>query len=327
MNIRKSLPLLVAVVPFCLPVEQGPVRTPSCPPRDGPVACVARRGTTDVPALIRGGKVSLLLKTGFEEITGRMEWSPDGRSLLVAFRKAGVPHVGVVPVSGEKGPAPVPGERPNWSPDGRKIVFDCDNRILLLDAKTGETAEAGRSAVRAEKRSPVWSADGTRILYVRDGDIWELALATGAEKLFRKRETNLPYTDLHVLPGRPRAVALATERELMGSTGRPGWIIGTDDPASRRILLGNCNNPVFSRDGTKVAFDRAGLVWVMEIAAEEPVQVTTGRYGDEEPSFSADGRTIFFTSRRNDTNRDGAVNWKDDPGIYTVTLPENRPTR
>ncbi len=82
--------------------------------------------------------------------------------------------------------------------------------------------------------------------------------------------------------------------------------------------------PSWSPDGESIAYasyrEGAQNIWVVEIDTSEgkvepvgePIQVTTGKFIDENPSWSPDGESILFSS-----NRIGK------PGLCIVKLPDN----
>jgi len=93
-----------------------------------------------------------------------------------------------------------------------------------------------------------------------------------------------------------------------------------------RITTGDYYNscPSWSPDGESIAYasyrEGAQNIWVVEINISEgkpapvgePIQVTTGNFIDENPSWSPDGESILFSS-----NRGGK------PSLCTVKLPDN----
>lgn len=123
-------------------------------------------GTARVWDAVTG--VELLTVRLFEEgdestSTYPMAWSPDGTRLLsyIYDRSAGG-HTARV-WDGETGKELLrfPGSRPVWSPDGKYILFKCDEAACVVDAATGE------EELEFRHPSPVfdvaWSPDGARI--------------------------------------------------------------------------------------------------------------------------------------------------------------------
>ncbi|WP_221390951.1 amidohydrolase family protein [Dyadobacter sp. NIV53] len=66
--------------------------------------------------------------------------------------------------------------------------------------------------------------------------------------------------------------------------------------------LGDCRQPVWSPDGSKVAFqafwDGNFHIWTVGKNGGIPVQITFGTFDDREPAYSPDGKSIVFSSDR-----------------------------
>ena len=83
---------------------------------------------------------------------------------------------------------------PAWSPDGRRIAFESDGELYLMDADGANVQRLTNNTVYEE--GPAWSPDGTRLAYSSaptntDNDIWTMAV-DGTDQ---RRLTNSPQPE------------------------------------------------------------------------------------------------------------------------------------
>ena len=83
---------------------------------------------------------------------------------------------------------------PAWSPDGRRIAFESDGELYLMDADGANVQRLTNNTVFEE--GPAWSPDGTRLAFSSaptntDNDIWTMAV-DGTDK---RRLTNSPQPE------------------------------------------------------------------------------------------------------------------------------------
>ena len=81
--------------------------------------------------------------------------------------------------------------------------------------------------------------------------------------------------------------------------GRPSLYVMKPDGSQVRLLMRNAADAAVSADGSRIAFERGGGIWLMRRDGTAPRQVTTPpkRVGDGDPAWSADSRTVFFSRR------------------------------
>lgn len=198
-------------------------------------------------------------------------WSPDGGRIV--YLKDG-DDLYVIHANGTgKRSLGVSGAAPAWSPDGTKIVFATGTGISVINADgTGlvdltDTPDGG----------PSWSPDGSKIAFGRfdvtgETGVWVMdADGSNPHELFDNGARN------EAIDWSPDGSKLI----FQSSTGDGPRIYTMDsdgsNPPVQRGLTGD-NNPVFSPDGTLIAFQRTGYdgVWTMNVDGTNHVRRTRG---------------------------------------------------
>ncbi|HEY9514788.1 MAG TPA: S9 family peptidase [Gemmatimonadaceae bacterium] len=191
---------------------------------------------------------------------------------------------------------------PEPSPDGKRIAYFTrtarGTKILLLDVTEGVHWPQLFDPSSAEERNPVWSPDGSKLAFARQGDTWIRDVAGGEPRRL-------------VAPG------------IAGSAGSPVWSpdgarvaftngysgfsqIGIADVATGRVVPitytpYDHDDISWSPDGKWVAYiasDGLGMSRQVEVAASDgsakPKVLTSGPGIRKSPRFSPDGRTIAY---------------------------------
>jgi Tol biopolymer transport system component len=202
-------------------------------------------------------------------------------------------------------------ETPQWSPDRSKIVFeggDVGGDIFVINADgTGLLNLTDTPPLQGLERGPVWSPDGTTILFTRavsldpDGDTFATDVYTIRSD--RSRLTQLtttgqesPSGGLTWSPDGSR-IAFTSER---GSSSQI-FVMGSDGSGQTGIpSMGTSFGPQWSPDGSKIAFLTAMAgppeVWTANPDGTNPAQLTS-EPGDHKADvrWSRDGTKIAYT--------------------------------
>lgn len=193
---------------------------------------------------------------------------------------------------------------PTWSPDGTQIVFDkaARDRTLLwmMDADGSNKRMIADDRPGASNFSPVFTPDGTRIIYTRCRQF-------------------LLVDDLHPLGEREttcRIFSIATD----GSDRRG---ITTSKPPLEVFDF----EPAVSPDGTQIAFARhnqnydgiLGQIYVMGIDGSNQHALTAPELEAWYPDWSPDGDRIAFTSDCCRLGSDGYVMNANGTNVQQLT--------
>jgi Tol biopolymer transport system component len=138
---------------------------------------------------------------------------------------------------------------------------------------------------------PAWSADGTRIalerysrIFVKDirtGQPVRLTSGFGEGPAWSPNDTKVIFSDYR-----------DGDQEI--------YTMNSSDGSGLRKLTDNQNHdvsPVWSPDGTKIAFERDYDIWVMDADGTDQVNLTNSpSLSEYEPDWSPDGIKIAFTN-------------------------------
>jgi len=238
--------------------------------------------------------------------------------------------------------------QPGLSPDGKMLVFRkrrADKEELwaksLADGR--ETLLTGADDVR--RVNPILSNDGTRLIYVRSGPA-QVETDPQVSRTLALRTTSGGDEQILTSPMQGRI-------SLTDWTSDGKWILMSSDlqtpgrvalalfpleaaPRSETQMRVIASNPEynlwqgrFSPDGRWISFNAfnatdpsTSTVYVVSASGGEWIKLSEGRYWDDKPRWSPDGKAIYFVS-----NRTGFFNvWKVrfDPASGK---PLDQPTR
>jgi Tol biopolymer transport system component len=220
-----------------------------------------------------------------EDVLDMPAWRPDGQYIAYGRLQQGNWDVWVTRADGSESHRLTTSadmeSTPLWSPDGSKLSYKvAPAGVYSLTTESFMTFEAGLDSPSVHAwigpesvQMSGWSPDGTKIAYTAEA----ISGASGADRV--------------------SYLAVVSDVALAGTTATAS----NDTILSGAFTLGD-RGPVFSPDGTKVAFwgwdtfYRATL-WLHDLGDGTTRQLTHLGY-DAHPRWSPDGRRILFESNR-----------------------------
>jgi Tol biopolymer transport system component len=255
-----------------------------------------------------------------DAIAGGLDISPDGSSISFEAGRTGPAFTWATWLI----PAPLGGAPRKlidaaaglrFSPDGTRVVFTRPGPVTG-DSIVGARADGQDERVLvpgesgAHKHHPAWSADGKYVYYVRalnpgnvaPAEIWRVPGGGGPAE----RVVATAGVALNPLPG-------PDGRTFLFAADRPGegmnlWARPMGGGQDRRITtgIGEYAEPRLSRDGRRLVCAARRVIASLSVVPtdatglSEPSDSLTGRgLGDSEPSLSARGDLLAFSSTRN----------------------------
>ena len=271
------------------------------------------------------------------------DWSPEGHDLVLSMQGALWMHRIGSPETRMVTSGPGYDFQPDWSPDGRLVVYASYNDdqvdLRLLDVASGRSrAFVSDGAVNVDPR---FSPDGRRVAWVstaHEGRFHIFAADVTAdgpavpERLTEDRDSGLPryyYSRLdHYLspawsPRGDDILFISNQGHIWGTGGfwraaaRPG-------AAAREIRYEETTwraRPDWSPDGRRIAYasylgGQWHQIWLMTEAGGDVFPLTYGAFDATNPRWSPDGRRLVYVS-----------NERGDTDLHVITVPGGLDTR
>ena len=187
-----------------------------------------------------------------------------------------------------------------WTRDGRSILYAADYTDGIWRVRVDGSAPPERLELAADGRSPSTARGRDRLVYLRGGDTDLYRLQIGGTSAPLVQSSFWDFQPQYSHDG--RRVALVSFR-----AGRPEiWLANADGSNVTRLTHGpglRQQLPNWSPNDKWIVFNSVGQnlrrdIWAIGASGSGLRQITSDPGDDMQPSWSRDGRHIYFTSNR-----------------------------
>jgi Tol biopolymer transport system component len=261
---------------------------------------------------------------------GHAAWSADGR--WVAYDLGGASPLWVANGEGRPRRLTQHARAWAWAPTDPRLALIRDSRLTIIDVASGRETDLGSTASN-DISGPVWSPDGTRIVFgERGGTLHSVDVANGDRSVFVRLGRGLDSVDGIEWSPDGAHIAIVVDLDIgdrrlyvaNGDGSDPRVVVDDFEPGGWPVWVTDPSpETAWSPDGTTLAYpsfsapnDRLLRIWTVSLDGSAPRQEASN-LNDEccidggGPAWSPDGSKIAFElgtdpERQVVVNADGA---------------------
>ncbi len=216
------------------------------------------------------------------------------------------------------------------APDGKRALFGARGDVFTVPAKDGNTRNLTRTP-GVHERAAKWSPDGKWIAYIADAsgtdEIWLMSQdGAGAPRRLTKNGDTYKYR-LAWSPDSKKILWDDKKQRLSYCDVATGEVVEVV-----KAVRWEVGQSAWSPDSRWIAYDKPELeamnkVYLYSLDSKKTFEVTDGWYNSGGPSFSSDGKYLFFVSDRDFDPVFSATEWNHAylamSRVFFVTLAKD----